>query len=288
MSEWMGVAMFDDQIHILVSFDKNYIGPFKTMLKSLVINNFPICIHVWLLHSTIPEDSLCEIAQYCASLQVDFTPTVVDRSLFANAPVMKQYPQEMYYRLLAPLVLPSELKRVLYLDPDILVINSIRPLWGLDMEGHTFAAACHNVTADLVNDVNRFRLDTEHDYYNTGIMLMDLEKAREVVRPEEVFSFVQGHAMELLLPDQDVFNGLYGKFTLSLDDRIWNYDARYYHGYLLKSEGQCDVDWVMENTAILHFCGKKKPWHPSYTHRFGVLYKHYQNMAKSKKLVKEV
>lgn len=148
------------------------------------------------------------------------------------------------------------------------------------MEGHAFAAACHNITADLVDDVNRLRLDTEHDYYNTGVMLIDLKKAREVVQPEEIFSYVRERSIGLFLPDQDVFNGLYGKYTLPIDDRIWNYDARYYHAYLLKSEGLCDMDWVMQNTAVLHFCGKKKPWRASYTHRFGVLYKHYQNLSK--------
>lgn len=269
-----------DNINILVSFDKNYIGPFQTMLKSLMVTNFPVCVHIWLLHSAIPDDELRMLAEYCARQGAEFTPIQISRDYFENAPVSKQYPQEMYYRLLAPLVLPSKLDRILYLDPDILIINSLHPLWRLDMEGHAFAAACHNITADLVDDVNRLRLDTEHDYYNTGVMLIDLKKAREVVQPEEIFSYVRERSIGLFLPDQDVFNGLYGKYTLPIDDRIWNYDARYYHAYLLKSEGLCDMDWVMQNTAVLHFCGKKKPWRASYTHRFGVLYKHYQNLSK--------
>ena len=39
----------------------------------------------------------------------------------------------MYYRLLAPHLLPGQVDRVLYLDPDILVINPIRPLWDTDL-----------------------------------------------------------------------------------------------------------------------------------------------------------
>lgn len=267
-------------MHILVSFDKNYIGPFQTMLKSLALNNAAGGLHIWLLHSAIPADDLQRLTEYCARQGAELTPVQISRDFFADAPVSKQYPQEMYYRLLAPFALPRELDRILYLDPDILVINPLRPLWEMDMQGYTFAAACHNVTADIVNEVNRRRLDTEQDYYNTGVMLMDLVKARETVKPEEVFAYVREHALELLLPDQDVFNGLYGKYTLSIDDRIWNYDARYYHAYLLRSKSVCDMDWVMRNTAILHFCGKKKPWHASYTHRFGALYKHYDNLAK--------
>jgi len=216
------------------------------------------------------------VSDYCLSQGVLFTPLEVDRKPFANAPVMKQYPQEMYYRLLASLILPPELERVLYLDPDTLIINSIYPLWEMDIGNYAFAAASHNITADFVGGVNLLHLDTEHAYYNTGVMLIDLAKVRKFVTPEKIFDYVREHSAELLLPDENVFNFLYGKYTKQIDDAVWNYDARYFHAYWIKSRNVCDVDWVMPNTAILHFCGKEKPWHIDYSHRFGVLYRHYK------------
>nr|WP_243005008.1 glycosyltransferase [Hungatella effluvii] len=41
----------------------------------------------------------------------------------------------MYYRLLAPHLLPEPLEKILYLDPDILVINPLRSLWEPDCAG---------------------------------------------------------------------------------------------------------------------------------------------------------
>ena len=35
----------------------------------------------------------------------------------------------------------------------------------------------------------------------------------------------------------------------------------------------------MDNTAVLHFCGKNKPWHADYKNPFGMLYLHYQNLT---------
>lgn len=125
-----------------------------------------------------------------------------------------------------------------------------------------------------MNGINRIRLKTEQDYYNSGVMLMDLEAARVLVQPEAIFQYVRDHENELLLPDQDVFNSLYGAQTLQIDDALWNYDARYYSGYLLRSGGAYHMDWVMQHTAILHFCGKRKPWKRSYATRFAPLYKH--------------
>lgn len=271
--------MQDNKIDLLVTFDQNYIGPFQTMLKSAVMNNPGEQFHIWLLHSGIPEERLQDLNVFCRLQDVSFTPVPISRQVFEEAPVSKQYPQEMYYRLLAPHLLPAALKKVLYLDPDILVINPLRPLWEIELNGNAFAAASHTGVLDIMNGINRIRLNTDHDYYNSGVMLMDLDKARKIIKAEEIFECVSKHELELLLPDQDVFNYLYGMRTLQVDDAIWNYDARYYSDYLIRSSGSCHMDWIMKNTVILHFCGKRKPWKPSYTNRFASLYKHYMQIA---------
>lgn len=268
-----------ENINILVTFDKNYIDPFKVMLKSLTITNPNEKFHIWLLHSTIPVQELNALQDYCQTQGCHFTAVQVDRSFFEKAPIMKQYPQEMYYRLLAPLLLPDTIDKVLYIDPDILVLNSVRPLWDIDLQGNAFAAASHTGIFDFMNDVNRIRLGTNHDYFNSGVMLMDLTNARQFVQADEIFDCVREHAMELLLPDQDVFNFLYGTKTLQIPDEIWNYDARYLTIYQLKSNGVYDLDWVMQNTVFLHFCGKQKPWKTYYSGRFSSLYKHYIHLS---------
>ena len=110
----------------------------------------------------------------------------------------------MYYRLLAPHLLPCNIKRILYLDPDILVINPIRGLWGTDLQGNLFAAAAHTGKTELAHSVNRLRLGTKQDYYNSGVLLMDLDAGRREIDPEELFRYAELHREELLLPDQDI------------------------------------------------------------------------------------
>ena len=158
------------------------------------------------------------------------------------------------------------------------------PLWDLDCQGKTFAAAAHTGKTELANDINRIRLGTEGKYFNSGVMRMDLKLARERVRPEEIFRFVREHPEKLLLPDQDVLNSLYGSDIYELDDAVWNYDARRYSSYLLRSGGAADTSWVIAHTAVLHFCGSAKPWKPRYPYRFGVLYQHYQQLERAGRL----
>ena len=186
----------------------------------------------------------------------------------------------MYYRLLAPHLLPEQIKRILYIDPDTLIINPIRPLWETDLQGNLFAAAAHTGKTELANNVNQLRLGTAHNYYNSGVLLMDLELGRKEIIPELIFRYVEQHSKELILPDQDILNAMYGKRILPLEDVIWNYDARNYSNYMFRSNGAYDVPWVMQHTAILHFCGKEKPWNPRYIHRFGILYQHYMQLAR--------
>jgi len=268
-----------DTMHILVTFDENYIAPFQTMLTSLVFNNPGEHFHIWLLHSAIPDEKLVYLKNDCASVGVDFNAVQVGRELFEHAPISKRYPQEMYYRLLAAHLLPDTLQQILYLDPDILVINSLRPLWETELGESVFAAAAHLDRLGVVTNVNRIRLSTKHDYYNSGVILMDLKKARTIVQPQDIFDSVKELGSALLLPDQDLFNHLYGRHTLPVPDVLWNYDVRNYSDYLHDSDEQCDMAWVMENTVVLHFCSKKKPWKPNYSGRFNVLYKHYMNLT---------
>ena len=265
-------------MELLVTVDKNYIPPLQVMLTSLYMNNPGEDVELYLLHSRLQEKELEPLEKQCGRLGYKFFPVKIEDSWFSQAPVTKQYPREMYYRLLAPCFLPQKLHRILYLDPDILVINSLKPLWETDMKGRLFAAAAHTGKTNLANNINQVRLGTTHKYFNSGVLLINLDQGRKEILPEEIFRYAGEHAKELLLPDQDILNAVFGSRTLELDDYLWNYDARNYSTYLLRSGGVCDMDWVMGNTGILYFCGKTKPWQAGYIHRFGILYKHYMQI----------
>ncbi|MCD8047504.1 MAG: glycosyltransferase family 8 protein [Clostridiales bacterium] len=264
---------------LLTTLNENYLPQLEVLLTSVLLSNPSERFQLYLVHRSFSAERLEELDSRCRQWNVELFPVHVDETIFADAPVTRQYPQEMYYRLLAPQLLPETLERILYLDPDILVINPIRSLWELDLEGNLFAAAAHTGKTEIANDANRIRLKMENEYYNSGVLLIDLARGREEIVPEQIFQFAKEHPKGLILPDQDILNVLFGDRIKPLDDYIWNYDARKYSSYQFRSAGKSDVSWVMEHTAILHFCGKAKPWKPLYRHRFGVLYKHYQRLA---------
>ena len=116
-------------IHILVTLDENYLPPLRVMLTSLFVNNPGEKIEVWMLYRSIPGIEINNLRELCENYNAVLHPLRADGSMWGSAPTSSRYPQEMYYRLLAPHLLPGTFDRVLYLDPDILVINPLRPLW---------------------------------------------------------------------------------------------------------------------------------------------------------------
>jgi len=221
------------------------------------------------------------IIEVCKKLGMTYHPLIIRDDQFDNAPVNDRYPKTIYYRLLAYKYLPQNMKRILYLDVDTLIINDLNKLYNMDFDGYWYAAASH-VALDVTDSLNKIRLgnyDAEA-YFNSGVMMMNLAAIRENVKEEDIVGYIRIKNLALFLPDQDILNGLYGQHIKLIPDELYNYDARMNPLYYAKSNGEWDLDWVIDHTAILHFCGRDKPWRSDYKERFSGLYKHYQHLAK--------
>lgn len=268
-------------MNILVTLNENYVEPLKVMLWSLFFNNPKESFSVYLIHSSISAVRIAELEDFVFKNMQKLYIIPVQDEWFADAPVVMHYSKEMYYRLLACKLLPAELEKVLYLDPDILVINPIKELYDTDITGHLYAAAYHELIP--VKEINMVRLNTYEmeEYFNTGVLLMNLVLQRQIINERDIFAYINKNKTRLLLPDQDIFNALYSKQTKKLNELQYNYDTRYYRYHKILSNQEVDMDYVMYHTVILHFCGKKKPWQKNYNGKFHPLYKHYERLALS-------
>lgn len=265
---------------LLVTLDQNYLGPLRVLLGSLFLNDPGEEFHIYMIEEWLTGAQVEELSQLCRAHHSQLHPLEVPDGLFTDAPVVRYYSRAMYYRLLAAELLPRELDRVLYLDPDILVIRPVRPLYETQLGDSLLAAASHSGLTGMSDYVNKIRLSNyeAESYYNSGVLLMNLPQMRKEMRPADIFAYAREYEERLILPDQDILNGLYGTRILGVDDSVWNYDARRYDRYWLGSHGEKDMDWVMDHTVFLHFCGKNKPWSRGYEGHFSALYKHYQRL----------
>lgn len=266
-------------MNILVTLNENYFHPLLVMLKSLFLNNPNETFTIYLMHSNISQEKVDELDEFIQRHGSELQVIEISDHYFEDAPLLMHYTKEMYYRLLASQFLPKELERILYLDPDILVLNPVKDFYNLDLDGYLYAAASHHKVS--LKEINRIRLIPYEieNYYNSGVLLLNLELQREVIDPEDIFTFVRKNRTRLIMPDQDILNALYSTKVKSVDEMLYNYDARFYGYYKLKTNGKCDMDFVINKTVFLHFCGKKKPWKKDYSGKFHSLYKHYEKLT---------
>jgi len=269
-------------MNILVTLDSNYINPLKVMLKSLFVNNCDEDFCIYLIYSHLSDKELKGIESFVAQNGQTLEAIKISDEYFEGAPLVLGYKKEMYFRLLAYKLLPEKLDKILYLDPDILVINAINELYDTDIDGYLYAASYHNRIP--IKEINRLRLKSYdlEEYFNSGVLLMNLALQRKQISENDIYEYVKQNKARLILPDQDIINSLYSKDIKAVEEILYNYDARYYRYYKFISKGKVNMDFVINNTSIIHFCGKRKPWAKSYSGEFLSLYKHYEKMALGK------
>ena len=268
--------------NLLFCVNQKMLGLMSACLKSLLRSGGYGYYDVFVLHSDL-EESIQRAMERDFQERVTFHFLQVPEELFADFPETARYPRQIYYRLAAPLLLPRELDRILYLDVDVVVINSLRTFYEMDFESSYFVGCTH--TREFLTKLNQARLQSDKAvaYINTGVLLMNLNVLRQVIRLEEISAYVREHEKALILPDQDILTALYGdkikladSLRYNLSDRVLNF----YNGSHPKEKR--DVNWVRRNTAISHYCGRNKPWNESYTGTLGVFYRELMDSVPEK------
>ncbi|MDO5602574.1 MAG: glycosyltransferase, partial [Oscillospiraceae bacterium] len=269
-------------MNILVTVDANYLHPLTVMLYSLSCQHPGTEIHVYLAHSSLSSKELAQLRKTVETENLTLFPIRLSDEQLENAPVTRRYPREMYYRIFAAQYLPEQLDRILYLDPDIVVINPLDELYHMDFEGNLFAAATHIRAA--MRKLNEIRLAFPENgpYINSGVILMNLALLRKVQDMQQVFDYIEKYRYRLFLPDQDIISSLYGNQILLIDAKRFNMTERV---YLLsqtsaKSEKRLTLEEIRAHSAIVHYCGKNKPWRKNYHGRLHVFYQEYASRLK--------
>jgi len=256
------------KMNILVTCDSGYAKQAALMLFSLQKHHPDVFLDIFVA-GTLQEGDIILMGKALDREKSRITHAVFDGKILKGAPTTDRYPVEMYYRIFAAHYLPQELDRVLYLDPDLVVTGSLEELYDMEMGNAFFAAASHVKEDTVLEKVNQKRLDMEGIYINSGVMLLNLEALRREQEVQAVIDYIAEHEKVLLLPDQDVISGLYSEKILPINAHIYNMTERIAAAEFLKG---LDTDWICRNSAIIHYCGRNKPWKSMYKGKLDVFY----------------
>ena len=267
-------------MNLLVTCNENYLPPLRTMLWSVFKTNPEKTFAVYFMHNDMRNSKLQETNDFIRANGHEFHPINCHDLFDIETTVNRYYSIEMYYRLLAPFVLPEDLERILYLDPDIVNLNPVTDFYDQDFKSNLFVATTHDYLTKWVQPINNIRLNMleSKGYFNTGIILMNLPAIRASKQQEDILSVIELYKKRLLLPDQDIFNHLYWDSILEADWRIYNLDPRYYSKANLIFPKDYNVEWVEQEVVFIHYCGKQKPWNKreDYKYKLGEYYYQYE------------
>lgn len=267
-------------MNILVSINQNYLGHLKTLVKSIALSNPEGYFDFYVMSRDLQEKHLEEL-QKTFNKQFRFHLIfITDNDIQLFPVVEKRYPVEIYFRLFAAKYLPENLDRVLYLDTDIVVINSLSQLYEMDFQNCYFIGTTH--VQKLIHKFHEIRLDMNkaHVYLNTGVLLINLKLLRNINVEGEVKDFIWKNKRKLMLPDQDIISALYGDKVKLVDDLKYNLGERGLRLYQIRNKVVLDLDWIRKHTVIVHYYGRNKPWKKNYS---GILNIFYQEVLDAKK-----
>lgn len=240
-------------------------------LRSIVKNGGEERYDAYILHSDLTDADMDAVRAVSDWVSCRFLS--VDAGNFDGFPESSRYPRQIYYRLAAPLLLPEELDRILYLDVDTLVINPLKELYTMDFQGNYYIACTHIREALTKLNDRRLNVPDGSPYVNTGVMVLNLPALRENLTMDEIRRTALQKIDSFWLPDQDLLTVLHGDKILLADTQKYNLSDRILNIYNANPKNpRHNLDWVRENTVVIHYCGKNRPWKPHYIGQLGVFY----------------
>lgn len=166
---------------------------------------------------------------------------------------------------LADMLDPS-IKRVIYLDSDVIVVDDIKNLWRIPLTGSRTIGApeyCHANFSNYFNsefwsdpEISRLFEGKRACYFNTGVMVMDLERWREgdYTRDIEKWMRIQKEKRIYELGSLPPFLLVFGGDVEAIDHR-WNQ-----HGLGGDNVVRSCRSLHPGPVSLLHWSGKGKPW----------------------------
>lgn len=269
-------------INLLFSLNENYVYPLKVLIQSLNDNHPNDSFCMYLLHNGISDEVLIELKEFVEKDGHALKPIKSDKFFRTSdkVAITRYYALEMYLWMFAPYLLPDDVDRVLYLDPDIICTNDIKPFYNKHFYGYSFVATNYKYKTKWVQPFNNLRLrNFESDnYFNSGVVLMNLEKLRKTADADKIVQSIRENKPFLILPDQDIFNLVFVNDILEEDWRLYNMNPKVYEKLKILFPHKYNLANVENEVVFIHYSGKHKPWNErdKYKYALGQYYFDYE------------
>lgn len=205
--------ILQNEIPVFFASDDNYIPCLAVAIHSLekhanAENNYRLII----LNSEMSEGGKAEIKEFeKENIKIDFKDISSIEDNFKDELKLRlrdYYSSAIYYRLFIPSLFP-EYHKAIYIDSDIVLLDDIANLYNIDLEGNMIGAVPDGVVHDSKELQRYVEVNDGVDgdkYFNSGVLLIDLDKFREEKVEERFINVLTKYNCDTVAPDQDYLN----------------------------------------------------------------------------------
>ncbi len=275
-------------MHIALASDDRYAKPMTAAICSVLENNREadrITFHI--LDSEISKKNKEKIMKTVGAhdkgsvVFYDFLKLMsrFDCVLTLTEPSL---PRVSYARLFLGEILPLDVEKIIYLDSDMICVDSLQEIWEMDMGDHLVAGALDTARTEARVKVG---LSPQSVYINSGFLVINISLWRKENTLGAFLAFIKERGGNVFHNDQGVINGV-------IPDRIriiaprYNAMTPYFmvnHDNLMgKFELDAfytaeEIEEAVSQPAILHFVAftASRPWERHCRHPLRHEYRHY-------------
>lgn len=266
----------EEKINVLFASDNNYVPFLLISIVSLLENehNFKN-VHIFVLDDEISIENIESIRKLVNSYDamVSFIKTKnIEKMDFNVLSLERNFTMSSfttYSRLFISNLLPDDVDKILYMDCDSIILNSLKDLWCEDISNY-YCAAVLDCTNTSLKEALGIPRDDFH--FNAGVLLINLKKWREDNVEEKFVKFLIDNQNRYYQHDQGVINSVFKnqikivepKYNLQSCFQFLEYGlAKKFSGMETEYYSKEIVTDSQENPIFLHFCGLNyfRPWY---------------------------
>lgn len=247
-------------MNIATALNKKYLFYTVVMLTSLCENNKEH-IDAYVLHSELEDNDFETMRSALNKYDICMISLKVDRDRFDwRLPRNTQWSIEAYFRLMLVDLLPETVERLLYLDVDLIINQSIEEFYHVSFEGDEIIScddSCGQRNWESLSAKQQEMLGPMlkqgYRYFNSGVMLMNIQEMRGKYGFDTYWKAIRDWNFQMAAPDQDILNYVHWKKVGYVDYNEFDLFARIAH-----NQNRTYAD-VKKNARIIHYAGDK-PW----------------------------
>ena len=240
-----------DDFHIVFGIDDDFVRPLGVLMTSIIENNKNEKIVFHIISKYIGEENKKIIKYFSIKNNININIYIIDKDIFKNLPKTEYISHATYNRFLIPNILKDITDKVLYLDADIICLNSIKLLEKINIDDNIVGVieeANKYVEKQQIKELELI----SNKYFNAGVMYINIKEWIKNNINDKILNLLKSKK-KFMFNDQDILNIVLENKCIYMD-KIYNYtfDVRYKPNRYIYD--------LPKDIVFLHYVGKYKPW----------------------------